>query len=64
MSKSFDGLIYARDPLRKNLVEICIKPNDGEMQIILLDALKAASFGALLSDMGLNIYKKTLGEKQ
>ena len=54
----FDGLIYARDPMQKGLVEIVIKGTDGELVVIKLDALKGAHFGTLLADMGIVIYQR------
>ena len=59
-SDVFDGLIYARDPMQKGLVEIVIKGTEGELIVIKLDALKGAHFGTLLADMGIVIYQRGL----
>jgi hypothetical protein len=56
----FQGLIYARDPMQKGLVEVVIKKEDGQLIVLKMDTLKGAHFGALLADMGIVIYQRGL----
>jgi hypothetical protein len=59
--KPFDGLIYVRDPLINNVLQLVIKDqvgSSGTEQIITISALKAARLGALMTEMAITIFER------
>ena len=60
--KIFEGLIYSRDPLMKDHIQIVIKDavgSSGTEQVITIPALRAARLGALICEMAITVHERS-----